>query len=97
MLKLADLYSPKTAKPRIVDPTTAPATPKIKNVKRTRSAKASLDLRSFSFGCFVGCRDEPCLVAGGYNGFNGYASLEPLSPYGLSEEREGGKFKFQKA
>lgn len=78
MLKFADWYKPKTVNPRIVDPTTAPATPKDKKVKRTRSANASLDRRRFSFGGLV-MRCDPALLPEEKGGFKGYEELDEPS------------------
>jgi hypothetical protein len=56
MLNFAALYNPVTANPSTAEPTTAPARLKIKKVRRTSSAKASRERRSFSFWRFGGRR-----------------------------------------
>ena len=47
ILKLADLYRPKAAKPRIADPITAPARLSDINVRSTMIANVTLDRLSF--------------------------------------------------
>ena len=42
-------------KPMIADAITAPARLRVRNVKRTMSAKATLERRSFVLGSLVGC------------------------------------------